>query len=97
MSKITIGGASYDVKYTFASYLLMHEKHGVNVFDLPTVTPRMIAVLIWGAIIHIDPQITPDDIAKKLTMDEAMQGNGACIEAILSSLPKRKEVVVNEP
>ncbi len=88
---LKIGDKEYPVKYTFGAFCAMHERHGVNVFDMQHPTPKMVAVLIWGAIIHQEPMITPDEIVARLTMEQAVEGNNVCTNAIINVLPKRKE------
>ncbi len=90
--KISVGGKEYEVKYIFGTFVAMHEKHGVNVFSMENPTPRMVAILIWGAIIHVEPMITPDEIILKLSMEEAVKGNNVCTQAIINCLPKRETV-----
>ena len=90
-NEIKIGGKPYIAKYTYGAYVSMWEKHGVNVFNIgDNPNPRMLAVLIWGAVIHIDPLITVDDIIVKLSMEEAMLGNRVCSDLIVDGLNAAK-------
>lgn len=87
---IKIGDKTFEAKYTFGAFHQMHKKHGVNVFDLPDATPHLIAVLIWGAIIHADPLADPEKITEVISMEDAMNGNRTCIALIMATVEKAK-------
>jgi uncharacterized protein YqjF (DUF2071 family) len=87
--QISVGGKPFTPVYSFQSYIDMHEKHGVNVFEL-NATPKTVIVLIWGAITHIAPTITIEEIGRTISIKEAIHCNRVLTKLLLENLPRRE-------
>ncbi len=90
---INIAGTEYAPRFTFESLCRMQEYFNFNALHESTFepAPRTVAILAWGAVYDARPAVTLLEIYASIVVDDMARVNRLLIDALIDSLPKKKE------
>ena len=92
--KIVVGGKERTLKYNLYSFCRLDEECGVNILNgdfMSAIRPRGLIGLLWAGLITDDPELTLDDLARDVDMNELMRLPDLVNAALLNSMPDEEK------
>ena len=92
--KIRLGGKDRVLKYNLYSFCRLDEECGVNILEgqfLRGLSPRKLVGLLLARLITYEPDLTIDDLAKTVDLQEIVQLPELVDEAFMRAMPQEEK------